>query len=178
MSSETPKHSDYSGPAAFAAVHRVFDLLCQLCILAAGVAMVFMVASFGWVVYGRYVLNDTPTWVGQLALLLIIYIVCLGAAAGIYRKTHLSIDFVRHGLPSVPRAILHFLSDAIVIAFGVAMAWQGWALAEVNSNHMLAMLNVTASWRAAPLVFCGGLIVVFTVFDFIERLFVREGETH
>lgn len=178
MSSEPSRHSDYPGPAAFAAVHRVFEFLCQLCILAAGIGLIFMVASFGWEVYGRYVLNDTPTWVGQLALVLVIYIVCLGATAGIYRKTHLSIDFIRDGLPRIPRAILHFISDVIVIVFGIAMAWQGLALTIANSNHTLAMLNITASWRAAPLVFCGALIVVFTVFDLIERLFVRKRETH
>src|SRR5690625_5047447 len=137
-----------------------------------------MVASFGWVVYGRYVLNNTPTWVGQLALLLIIYIVCLGAAAGVYRHTHLSIDFIRDGLPRIPRVIMHFISDAMVVAFGLAMAWQGWALTVDNAEHTLSRLNMTAAWRAAPLVFCGVLIVLFTVVDFIERLVLAKGAPH
>lgn len=176
MPSESSKHSDHTGPAAIAAAHRFFDLLCQLCVLMAGIGLVFMVISFGWVVYGRYVLNDTPTWVGQLALLLIIYIVCLGAAAGIFRHTHLSIDFIRNELPRAPRAILHCVADVMVVVFGVTMAWQGWALTVDNANHTLAMLNITASWRAIPLVFCGVLIVIFTVFDFLERLFTKQGE--
>lgn len=165
-------------PPFLVAVRKVLDFLSWLCILAAGIGLVFMVGSFGWVVYGRYVLDDTPTWVGQLALLLIIYIVCLGTAVGVHRHTHLSIDFVRDGLPRIPRAIFHFLADAMVIAFGVVMTWQGWLLAVANHDHIMAMLNVTASWRAAPLVICGALIVVFTLFGFIERVFTSTGDTH
>lgn len=171
------EHSEHVGPSSLAAVRRFFDGIAWLCMLAAGCGLVFIVASFGWLVYGRYVLNDTPTWIEQLSLLLIIYIVCLGTAAGVHRHTHLSIDFVRDGLPHWPRRILHALADLMVIAFGAIMAWQGWALTLTASNHQLPMLGITAAWRAAPLVLCGALIVVFTVFDFIERLFVPPGET-
>ena len=38
--------------------------------LLSGLSLVFLVVSFGWLVYGRYVLNETPTWVEQVALLL------------------------------------------------------------------------------------------------------------
>ncbi|WP_084188357.1 TRAP transporter small permease [Salinisphaera hydrothermalis] len=165
-------------PAGLAVARRVLDGIAWLCMLAAGLGLVFIVASFGWLVYGRYILNNTPTWIEQLSLLLIIYIVCLGTAVGVHRHTHLSIDFVRDGLPRWPRRILHVLADLMVVAFGVIMLWQGWVLTLTNADHQLPMLGVTASWRAAPLVLCGALIVVFTVFDFIERLFTNPGELH
>lgn len=165
-------------PAGLAIARRVLDGIAWLCMLAAGLGLVFIVASFGWLVYGRYILNNTPTWIEQLSLLLIIYIVCLGTAVGVHRHTHLSIDFVRDGLPRWPRRILHVLADLMVVAFGVIMLWQGWVLTLTNADHQLPMLGVTASWRAAPLVLCGALIVVFTVFDFIERLFTNPGELH
>lgn len=169
--------ADPPTPPVLAATRRILDGIAWLCMLAAGLGLVFIVASFGWLVYGRYILDNTPTWIEQLALLLIIYIVCLGTAAGVHRHTHLSIDFVRKGLPRWPRRVLHVLADLMVVAFGGIMAWQGWVLTLTNANHELPMLGVTAAWRAAPLVLCGVLIVVFTVFDFIERLFARPGET-
>lgn len=166
----------HTEPAVLAAVGRALDGLAWLCMLVAGLGLVFIVASFGWLVYGRYILNNTPTWIEQLSLLLIIYIVCLGTAAGVHRHTHLSIDFVRDGMPRLPRLALHLLADIMVIAFGAIMAWQGWALTITNANHLLPMLGVTASWRAIPLVICGVLIVVFTVFDLLERLLTRTPE--
>ncbi|TPW29974.1 TRAP transporter small permease [Pararhizobium mangrovi] len=141
--------------------------------LVAGIALVVIIATFGWLVWGRYVLNDTPTWVEQLSLLLIIYITCLGAAVGVRRHTHLSIDFVREGMPAVPRAIMRFLSDVVVIAFGILMGWQGYELMLTNADRVLPMLGVTATWRAVPLFICGVLMVAFAAFDVVERNFKR-----
>ncbi|WP_199678664.1 TRAP transporter small permease [Salinisphaera sp. LB1] len=177
MRPATDEHDMPAGPPALAAIRRILDGIAWLCMLAAGMGLVFIVASFGWLVYGRYILNNTPTWIEQLSLLLIIYIVCLGTAAGVHRHTHLSIDFVRKGLPYWPRHALHVLADLMVIAFGAIMAWQGWVLTLTNANHELPMLSVTAAWRAAPLALCGVLIVVFTIFDVIERLFAGPGAT-
>ena len=55
---------------------RMLDLLCRLVIIVAGSALVGLVAMMGWLVFGRYVLNDTPTWVERGATLAILCI-CL-----------------------------------------------------------------------------------------------------
>ena len=52
-------------------VYRVLAALAQTCLVIAGVQLVTLISIFGWLVWGRYVLNDTPTWVEQLALLLV-----------------------------------------------------------------------------------------------------------
>ena len=45
------------------------NLLKKICFLLAGTALVTMTVIFAWLVFGRYVLNDTPTWVEQVSLL-------------------------------------------------------------------------------------------------------------
>lgn len=62
-------------------LEQVLDWVRSLCIFVSSIALVVLVTTFGWLVFGRYVLNVTPTWVEQLALLLICYIAFLGAAA-------------------------------------------------------------------------------------------------
>ena len=47
-------------------------MLRRLILGIAGIAMVTLIVIFGWLVFGRYVLNSTPTWVEQVSLLLII----------------------------------------------------------------------------------------------------------
>ena len=42
-----------------------------LSIFISSTALVILVVTFGWLVFGRYVLNVTPTWVEQVALLLV-----------------------------------------------------------------------------------------------------------
>lgn len=149
---------------------RFLDGIAHSCIIMAGILMVFMIITFGWLVFGRYVLNDTPTWVEQTSLVIVVYITCLGAAAGVRNNTHLSIDFVREGLPALPREIMRYISDLFVTCFGVFMAWQGWHLVMENLSRPIPMIGFSESWRAAPLVICGVLMVLFSGVNIVQRL--------
>jgi TRAP-type C4-dicarboxylate transport system permease small subunit len=137
--------------------------------VVAGGAVVVMIGIFGWLVFGRYILNDTPTWVEQVSLLLINYITFLGAAVGVRRHTHLSIDFIREGFPRLPRVIMRCLSDLTVIVFGIFMAWQGWVLVSTNLEREIPMIGLSESWRAAPLLISGILFVLFAGADLLGR---------
>ena len=71
-----------------------------------GVALVVLTVIFGWLVFGRYVLNATPTWVEQVALLLVVYIGFLGASIGIHKKTHLGVSVFREISPKPVQRIV------------------------------------------------------------------------
>lgn len=172
MSSRQREFSNHTGPAALAAGRRLLDGVAWICILAAGLGLVFIVASYGWLVFSRYILNDTPTWIGQLSLLLIVWVVSLGTAAGVHHHTHLSIEFVREWLPGLPRIVFQLIADLLIITFGLLLAWQGWIFT-IKSTQSLQLLGITASWRTAPTVVCGVLIIIFAVFEIIERPFVK-----
>ena len=46
-------------PALLRAMDAAFDGLSRVCMILAGTALVVMTAIFAWLVFGRYVLNDT-----------------------------------------------------------------------------------------------------------------------
>ncbi|SDM03815.1 TRAP-type C4-dicarboxylate transport system, small permease component [Modicisalibacter muralis] len=154
----------------------LLDCLAKLCIISAGFLLVFLVAIFGWLVFGRYVLNDTPTWVEQASLVIAVYITCLGAAAGVRNNSHLSIDFIREGLSPLPREIMRYLSDAFVLVFGGFMAWQGWLMVMGNFDRPIPIIGLSESWRAAPLVICGVLMMLFSGVSIVERIFFPKRE--
>lgn len=156
------------------ALFRILDAVAWLCMLVAGIALVVVILTFGWLVYGRYILNSTPTWVEQLSLLLISYITFLGAAVGVYRKSHLSIDFIRESFPALPRTIMRYLSDLLILGFGVGMAWQGWVLVSTNLRRFIPMLGIAESWRALPILISGVLVVIFSLAAIADRIVSRE----
>ncbi|MDT8895331.1 TRAP transporter small permease [Halomonas sp. I1] len=163
------------GVATPSAVDRTLDGIAHACIVVSGVLLVFLIASFGWLVFGRYVLNDTPTWVEQSSLLIVVYVTCLGAAAGVRNKTHLSIDFIREGLPAIPRALMRHVADVFVVLFGAFMAWQGGIMVLDNIGRPIPMIGLSESWRALPLVICGALMVLFSFVNIVQRLVTPSG---
>ena len=156
---------------------RILDSIAHGCIMVAGVLLVLLIITFGWLVFGRYVLNDTPTWVEQTALLSVAYITFLGAAAGVRHNSHLSIDLLRDNMPEPIKGLMHHLADLFVVAFGGFMAWQGWQLMMTNLARPIPMLGLSESWRAAPLAICGALMVLFAVANIVKRLGGRHNPT-
>jgi len=53
---------------------RIADAINSALVFVAGVSLVTLIVIFGWLVYGRYILNSTPTWVEQAAILIIVII--------------------------------------------------------------------------------------------------------
>ena len=93
--------------------YRLLDALCQVSLVVSGTAMVTLTVIFGWLVFGRYVLNATPTWVEQVSLLLVALIGFLGASTGVHERSHLGVSFFR--APHICRRT--FQSEEPVIAW-------------------------------------------------------------
>ena len=150
------------------------DALAMAMTAIASVLMVVLIAIFGWLVYGRYILNATPTWVEQVALLSVVWITFLGAAVGIRRGTHLSVDFIRDAAPVPIRwSGLLFCALALVF-FGVMLAWQGVEMFERTARREIPLLGISEGWRAVPVVIGGAAIALYALDDAV-RLFLRKG---
>lgn len=146
------------------AVHPILkfqDLLAKLCIFVASCALVVLVVTFGWLVFGRYVLNVTPTWVEQLALLLVCYITFLGAGVGIHERTHLGVTMFRDALPKAGQKLVFFITDIILAGFGAVMVIAGIELFNFGWSTLLPMLNIPESFRTLSAILCGGLMFIF-----------------
>ena len=140
---------------------RLLDLASGTCLLLASVALVVLVLVFGHLVFGRYVLNATPTWVEQLALLLILVITFLGSAAGVHEDTHLGVSFMREALPPTPRNVVRLVCDLTVGAFGAIMFVSCLELARFSWGSELPMLGIPEGVRSVPAATCGALMAMF-----------------
>lgn len=150
------------------------DGLAQVMTAVASAMMVILIAIFGWLVYGRYIVNATPTWVEQAALLLVVWITFLGAAVGVRRGTHLAVDFVRDGAPAPIRRIGLLFCALAMLFFGVMLAWQGYEMYERTARRAIPLLGISEGWRAVPVIIGGAMIAAYSLDDFIRSLFFRE----
>ena len=123
--------------------------------------MVVLITIFAWLVFGRYVLNETPTQVEQISLVLICYIVFLGAAAGVRDNTHLGVTFIREALPRWLRRILRVVAELAMAGFGLVMLISCWQLVLFGWGTLLPMLNMPEGIRTLPAAICGGLVFLF-----------------
>lgn len=145
--------------------------------IATSLMMVSLISIFGWLVYGRYVLNATPTWVEQVALLLIVWITFLGAAIGIRHGSHLAVDFIRDAAPPRVRTLGLIACAIALIFFGMMLAWQGYEMFERVAQRRIPLLGMSEAWRAAPVIIGGLMTALFAADDLIQLLFNQDKRT-
>lgn len=163
----SPRHT----PAFVTKLTALLDVIARICRFITGLSLVVLTVIFGWLVFGRYVLNATPTWVEQVALLLVMLIAFIGAAVGVYEHTHLSVTLLRSGVASRVRTVLVVISDVIMAGFGALMLWYGTQLTLFKWGSLIPMIQVPEGLRSLPLTICGGLILIFTVGHLIRLFF-------
>ena len=162
----------------FASALRMFDRLLALLAgavsLVSGLCLVILVASFGWLVFGRYVLNSTPTWVEQVALLLIVVITFFSTASNTREGANLSVDILPLMLPWRWRRWLLALIDLTLAGFGLLMALKGLDLTLFAWTTKVPMVDLPEGLRTLPLVVCGILLVLFCTTNAVKHFAVGE----
>jgi TRAP-type C4-dicarboxylate transport system permease small subunit len=139
--------------------------------LQIGVAgLVLIIACVSYQVFGRYVLNNTPTWAESLALLLVLYVTMLGCAVGVRDAGHIGMELLGPMMPVRFHLPMEILIHLLTLAFGVLMAWNCALMFASVRGYMIPTLGVSESWRYVPLVLAGVLIVLFSIEHIVALL--------
>jgi TRAP-type C4-dicarboxylate transport system permease small subunit len=136
--------------------------------------LVAVIAAVSWQVFGRYVLNDTPTWAESLALLLVLYVTMFGVAVGVRDSGHIGLESFLVLAPDWLRLKMEFLIHGLILLFGAAMAWSCVSLAGSVWDYRLPTLGISEGWKYVPASICGMLIVLFSIEHLIALAHGRE----
>jgi TRAP-type C4-dicarboxylate transport system permease small subunit len=156
--------------AAVAALSAVLDLLARGVILLAGATLVALVISLIWMVFGRYVLNDTPTWVERGALLAILYVALPVAGVGVRERFHMAVELVVAALPPAARPVVAIAADLALFALGFIMVTWAWVLVGNYWAFRIPLLGISQGWQFVPMVICGALTMLFVAEHLLRRL--------
>lgn len=134
---------------------------CGMYFAVAGLLLI--VLTVAWQVFGRYVLNNPPTWAESLALLLILYVTLIAAAVGVRDAGHIGMESLLVLAPERVRIQVERLIHVLIALFGAAMVWNGWLLGMSVANYKISGLGVSEGLRYLPLVVSGALIILFSI---------------
>lgn len=159
--------------AALQPMYRLLDAICHVSLVISGTAMVTLTVIFGWLVFGRYVLNATPTWVEQVSLLLVALIGFLGASTGVHERSHLGVSFFRDIAPRPVRLGMELLSYLIMAVFGAVMMVNSYKLVLFKWSTEIPLINLPEGLRAVPLTLCGAFTLAYSI-GHLFRFFTGE----
>lgn len=135
----------------------------KLSLVLAVVGLIAVILCVQWQVIGRYVLNDTPTWAENLALLLVLFVTAFGLAVGVRDAGHIGLESLVMLLPEVWQRRVELLIHALVALFGGLMVQSGWLWANAKWGEKKPMLPVPDGIDYVPVIIAGALIVLFSI---------------
>ncbi len=149
----TPPPSEPTTPHSrfLTSYFRFNGRLSKLCLQIAVAGLVVILASVLTQIFGRYVLNDSPTWTEIFALVLILYVTCLSAAVGVRDSRHIGMESLLIFLSEETRRKIEIFVFVTMIAFGLAMAWGGGELAYEVWDYLNPGLPISQGWSYVPL---------------------------
>ncbi|MCC6197473.1 MAG: TRAP transporter small permease [Burkholderiales bacterium] len=157
-------------PEAPTLLTRVNALLARLGMYLAVAGLLVIVAIVFWQVFGRYVLNSSPTWTESLALVLILYVTLIAAAVGVRDAGHIGMESLLVLVPDKVRGRIELLIHVLVIVFGATMIYNGIVLEASVMGYKIPNLALPESVRYVPLIVSGALIILFSIEHIIAQL--------
>jgi TRAP-type C4-dicarboxylate transport system permease small subunit len=124
-------------------------------------------------VFLRYVMTkvtaffDWPSirffWVEEIGELCLAWMSFIGAAIGIRKGIHFSVQMITDRLPARLRLAIFTIHYLLIAAFGALVAVFGWRVAELNSQSWSPALDLNLRWLYMSSVVGGVLIVIYSL---------------
>lgn len=144
-------------------------------------AMYFAVASLlgivaivVWGVVMRYVFNDAPPYVEQVALILVITVAMFGAAAGVRDEGHIGMESLVGLLPEKVQFWVGMIVGVLSTIFGGVLFWGCLQMAISVYPNSIPTLGVSEALRYTPPVIAGLLIILFSIEHLIAMFTKKE----
>ncbi|GAM96575.1 TRAP-type transport system [alpha proteobacterium U9-1i] len=149
-----------------AALKNAFGALAQATTFIAATSLCVLVLVLAWQVFGRYVLNSSPSWTEPVAMTLMGVAALFGAAIAVRSESHFAFPTLVESSPKPVRAALKALGRLIALVFGVALAGFGFFL--IVDSWDVPMAGAPIPEGVSNIGLCGGgaLIALFA----LERL--------
>jgi len=124
--------------------------------------LVAMTAIVGWQVFGRFVLQSSPSWTEQASLVLMIWYVMFAAAAGVREGFHIRIALIEERFGERARTLRRIVA-AIVALLGLVLLVYGLQLCWQVRGNVIPSLGISRAVAYIPLPVSGLLMTLFAL---------------
>jgi TRAP-type C4-dicarboxylate transport system permease small subunit len=151
-----------------AAVPPVFVTVLMLVAIADMLAGVFLRYVMTWVSATFNLPSIRFFWVEEIGELCLAWMSFVGAAIGIRRGVHFSVQMITDHLPAGVRKAVFTAHYLLIAGFGALVTIFGWQVAELNSQSFSPALDLNLRWLYLSSVVGGVLIVIYSAASIVD----------
>jgi TRAP-type transport system small permease protein len=125
--------------------------------------LMFQVIITSYVVFGRFILNKTPSWGEELSLMCMVWFSLLSAALAVKDDKHIRLSLVDMILPPKALKVLNGFTNLLIAIFGLFMAVAGVQLMILTKNSIMPGSGISSAWMYLSLIMAGLSIIIMII---------------
>lgn len=137
-------------------LERIALTVCKLFLLV-------QVTVVSYVVFGRFVLNKTPGWGEELALLCMVWFSMLSIGLGVKSDSHIRMNLYESLIPKRFHHLLEYLWFALDVGLALVLVVAGWQMAALAGYSTLSGLGVSSAFLFASVPAGGAFMLIAVV---------------
>lgn len=139
---------------------RICDIAAKMCETFLWIGFTCLIVTVGLQVLTRNVLHYPMIWTGDVAQLLFAWLIFIGAALGLRRGVHYTVEVLPMDNP-VLRIGTFWIGFVASLGVVYLMVWHGWTLANIRASGTVQSLGISRFWMFAPFPVSGLLMLLF-----------------
>lgn len=142
---------------------RFTDQIYKVIRYACNAMMALQVVLVCYIVFARFILNNSPAWGEELALLFMVWFCLLSPPEALRDDRHLCISVLQERLPAPLMKVVDILNHALIAVFAAFMIIEGSKLTALTSRNTLPGLGLPASILYASVPVSGVVLLVAAI---------------
>ncbi len=141
---------------------KTLDILSDVLQTISGVLFLFIFIINVAGIINRTFLDFSLLWVADVTTIAVAWMLALGMSVAVYKKVHITIDFVKNKFPQKGKKILEIITTLIMIAFLIILIVAGWKTTVMKMRIHFVVLYIPTAYA----------FMALPVFAFFSAIFM------
>jgi TRAP-type C4-dicarboxylate transport system permease small subunit len=152
-------------------LHKGINLLAYTIAILAVVALVIVLALQ---VYSRYIAQSPISWTVEMSAMLMTWLSFMGAAIGVYHKTHMTIEVVNKRFSPRWFKINQIGIHALIFFFAAIVAYYGTIFVR-NTDYVTTVLRISLGWQFLSITLAAAFMAIHSLYHIVDELSGESG---
>jgi len=153
---------------------KTLDIFSDVLQTISGVLFLFIFLINVAGIINRTFLDFSLLWVADVTTIAVAWMLALGMSVAVYKKVHITIDFVKNKFPQKGKKILEIITTLIMIAFLIILIFSGWKTTVMKMRIHFVVLYIPTAYAFMALPVFAFFSTIFMTYRLKNILLSKE----
>ena len=154
---------------------KFLDIFSDVLQTISGILFLFIFLINVTGIINRTFLDFSLLWVADVTTIAVAWMLALGMSVAVYKKVHITIDFVKNKFPHKAKKVLETILTLLMIAFLIILIFAGWKTTVMKMRIHFVVLYIPTAYAFMALPVFAFFSTIFMTYRLVNML-LSKGE--